>query len=476
MVFSSSIFLFLFLPIILLLYFLIRKDCRNILLLLASIVFYAWGEPRIVLVMLASILINYLCGLWINFANRNYRPKARILILILTIVLDLAPLFYFKYLDFFMANVNGLFNLSIPLANIALPIGISFFTFQGMSYVFDLYLGNVKVQKNPLNIALYIALFPQLVAGPIVRYSTIAEQIINRKETLEDFSSGIVRFIYGLGKKVILANSFAIIADKAFNNIQFPTLSVGMAWLGMVCYTFQIFFDFSGYSDMAIGLGKMFGFHFDENFNYPYISKSISEFWRRWHISLGTWFRDYVYFPLGGSRVETKRRLIFNLFVVWTLTGVWHGASWNFVIWGLMYFVLLTFEKLTGIPDRFNSKWQRGLYRIFTLLCIMFGWVIFRSVGLHNGLNYILSMFSLKGNPLLNNETVFLFKDNLVLLLLGVVFSMPIIKKIKDLFDKNKRLSMIKGIFKVIFVSILFVLCISYCINGSYNPFIYFNF
>lgn len=334
MLFSSNLFLFLFLPCVILGYYLLGKRFRNLFLLMASLVFYAWGTGKFVLVMIGSILFNYLMALIIDALDK---PKLRRLCLILAVAGNLSVLFVYKYLDFFIANLN-LLGFQLPLPSITLPLGISFFTFQAMSYTTDVYRGTAKVQKKPQNIGLYVSFFPQLVAGPIVRYQTIADQIDSRQETFDDFADGVKRFIAGFAKKIILSNNMALVADAVFA-VPDSERSVLYAWMGAFAYAFQILFDFSGYSDMAIGLGKLFGFHFLENFDYPYISSSISEFWRRWHMSLGQWFRDYVYFPLGGSRVKTKGRLVFNLFVVWSLTGIWHGASWNFVVWGLMYFV-----------------------------------------------------------------------------------------------------------------------------------------
>ena len=346
MLFSSLEFLIAFLPIVLFGYFVLFRRWRpaqNVFLLLASLVFYAWGEPKFVFVLIGSILLNWLMGLLAD-KHRGRKALARAWIA-LDVTGNLGLLFIFKYLMFTLNNVNSLFGTALPVPTIALPIGISFFTFQAMSYVIDVYRGDGQVQKNPLYVGLYIALFPQLIAGPIVRYQTVADEIRNRKETWADFAEGVQRFMVGFLKKVLLANTMAIIADGVFDS-KTPVCAAASA-LGLIAYTLQIYYDFGGYSDMGIGLGRMFGFHFLENFNYPYISTSITEFWRRWHISLGTWFRDYVYIPLGGSRVK-KPRLVFNLFVVWMLTGIWHGANWTFVTWGFLYFVLLTFEKLTG--------------------------------------------------------------------------------------------------------------------------------
>ncbi len=350
MVFSSTEFLLLFLPALLILYYLPwvkSRKYKNAVLLVASLGFYAWGEPLFVFVMLFSVMINYVCCL----AMEKWAEKKKIW-LIAAVAFDIALLAVFKYAGFISQNIAALCGSEKLIADIALPIGISFFTFQMMSYVFDVYYGTVRAQKNPLYVALYVSLFPQLIAGPIVRYSQIETEITFRHDTFESVSKGFRRFVYGLGKKVLLANFLAQIADNVFDYMSAP--SVMMAWLGAIAYTLQIYFDFSGYSDMAIGLGEMFGFHFLENFNYPYIAKSVTEFWKRWHISLSTWFRDYVYIPLGGNRVK-KSRWILNLFIVWLLTGIWHGANWTFVLWGLIYFVVLLLEKLAGFGAPKNA-------------------------------------------------------------------------------------------------------------------------
>ena len=479
MLFSSSLFLFLFLPIVLVGYYILKfinRQLSNIWLLITSLIFYAWGEPNFVFILIASILMNYLFGLLVD----KYREKKTVVKAILTImvVMNLSLLFVYKYLGFAIDNLNAVFGNVLPIIKIALPIGISFFTFQAMSYVIDVYRGKGEVQKNPLNVGLYVALFPQLVAGPIVRYETVALEINRRKETVEDFCDGVRRFIAGLAKKVLLADILSMAADAAYktNALGAGELPVSFAWLGAICYSFQIFFDFSGYSDMAIGLGKMFGFHFLENFDYPYISKSVSEFWRRWHISLGTWFRDYLYIPLGGSRVKTKARLVFNLFVVWSMTGLWHGASWNFVIWGLMYFVLLTFEKLTGIPGKFKSVWSKAIYRVFTLLCVVLGWVVFRAEGGVEAVNYLASMFNLNGNALHSDYAGYIFMNNAVLLVFAVLFSMPLFKKLRELASKNRVLDGIIDALTPITYLALLLLSVSWLVTGSHHPFIYFNF
>lgn len=477
MLFSSTVFIFIFLPVLLLLYFAIPKKylaAKNGLLLIFSLGFYAWGEPKFVLIMILSIIGNYIFGRLIS------EQKSKKGWLITGISFNVFIIFIFKYLNFVIANLNALLravggaNIQIHQTSIALPIGISFFTFQAISYIIDVYRGKVQAQNNPFYLGLYISFFPQLIAGPIVRYSDINLAITERKESLDKFSIGVKRFVFGLSKKVILSNNFALIADQAFSLSEAGNTTTAMAWLGMVAYTLQIFFDFSGYSDMAIGLGKMFGFDFNENFNYPYISKSVSEFWRRWHISLGSWFRDYVYFPLGGSRVDTNKKLVRNLFVVWLLTGVWHGASWNFIIWGLMYFVLITFEKLTGYPNKFSKSISVNLYMVFTLLCVMLGWVIFRAEGIENAVNYLLSLIGIGTTGGYNNEFIRYLCENKVFLLFGIILSTPLIKYI---CIKSKMEGTIIGeIVKTIVCITLLGVCVSYLVLESYNPFIYFNF
>lgn len=469
MVFSSVLFLFLFLPFTLAGYYLIDRRFKNIFLLLASLAFYAWGEPKFVIVMIFSIFMNYIFGLLIMYKKEKRYQR---FVLFLTVLFNFSIFFVFKYLNFTIENINYVFGNVLPQTDIVLPIGISFFTFQAMSYVFDTYTGRGGGGKNPLNVALYVTLFPQLIAGPIVRYETVANEIQSRKETLDDFYYGIKRFIIGLSKKVIISNSVAIIADRAFNCGNYSELSVLMAWLGAISYTLQIYFDFSGYSDMAIGLGRMFGFHFDENFNYPYISKSITEFWRRWHISLSTWFRDYLYIPLGGSRVKTKSRLFFNMFVVWLFTGVWHGASWNFIVWGLFYFVLQVIEKTTNCPNCFQSKSLIYLYQAFTMLAVICGWVIFRAENMGYATQYLMAMFGGLGNQLTDIFSVYLLRDSLILFLIAIIGSTPIIKNIFSKISTNK----ITNSFSYVIYLVLFVLTISYIVNTPYDPFIYFNF
>ena len=489
MVFSSTIFLFVFLPAVLLGYYLLDRRFKNTFLLLASLLFYAWGEPRFIFVMIASILVNHIFALLIDRARNKedelqghttahpYKKRARFY-LFLAVAFNLSLFFVYKYLDFAIRNINtvgSVFGISeIPLQKIALPIGISFFTFQAMSYVFDVYYRRGKVQKNPIDTTLYVSLFPQLIAGPIVRYETVANEINTRKETLQDFAEGIRRFILGLAKKVILSNSVAIIADQAFGVADFTELSVMFSWLGAISYTLQIYFDFSGYSDMAIGLGLMFGFHFNENFDYPYLSKSVSEFWRRWHISLGSWFRDYVYIPLGGSRVNSRARHIFNLFVVWLLTGLWHGAAWHYVAWGLFYFLLLVAEKFCDIPNRFQGKLARYGYQAFTLVAVVIGWVLFRANGLKAAFGYLRSMFGLAGNAFSDVAAVFLIRQSAILIAIAILFCTPVIPKLRKV-AANASGTALRLVGMVLYL-LLFLVAVSFTVTSTYNPFIYFNF
>ena len=482
MLFTSIVFIVCYLPAVLLIYYTVLKNHRklqNLFLLLASLVFYAWGEPKFVFLLMLSIVVNWIFGLAISH-NRENKPRSKG-ILFLMVVFNLSILYIFKYLMFTIANINRLFGTDFNFAKIVLPIGISFFTFHAISYVIDIYRGKAAVQKNLFHVGLYIVFFPQLVAGPILRYSVIADQIMGRKESFEDFSQGVCRFLVGFGKKILLANNFALIADRAFA-LHSGELSVAFAWLGAVAYTLQIYFDFSGYSDMAIGLGKMFGFHFPENFNYPYISKSTSEFWRRWHISLGTWFRDYVYIPLGGSRVDSKRRVIFNLFVVWSLTGLWHGASWTFICWGLLYFVSISLEKLTGFEDiGAGSAVAAALKHIYTMLLVIFGWVLFRAASIGSAVAYIKTMLFLGGAPFLDSNAIVYLAENKVFLMLGILFSMPVSKWLAAWIEKKMAggAAALSGLTAFAYPSVLIVLffaAMSYIVKGSYNPFIYFNF
>lgn len=476
MVFSSLVFVFVFLGIVLMVYYLMKPlpiFYRNVWLLLVSIFFYAWGEPKAFVLMLVSIVLNYIWGLLID----RYRSlKGAKYLLISAIGTNVLILFYFKYLVFSIETVNVFLNISLKVPQILLPIGISFYTFQAISYLVDVYRTWGKVQRNPLDLGLYIAFFPQLIAGPIVRYNTVAEQIRKRKETIEDFSLGIERFYIGFCKKVLLANTFAQIADVSFDAAYVgSTLGVDMAWLGAVAYSLQILFDFSGYSDMAIGLAKMFGFHFDENFNYPYMANSISDFWRRWHISLGTWFRDYVYIPLGGSRVK-KTRVILNLFIVWALTGIWHGANWTFVLWGIFYFFLLVFEKVTDLPKRLTSVCSKLIYRFITLGAVIGGWIVFRSESLSAVYRYVKTMFGFGNGGLHDERCVLYLKEYWIFWICGMILCVPLGECLKKRFLRHKNVDKVWLFIKPFLLSFLFIVAIMYLVVNDYNPFIYFNF
>lgn len=466
MLFSSSVFLLMFLPAVLFGYFILlrgKRPLQNIFLLCASLFFYAWGEPAFVFVMMASIAANYLLGLWMDRVRT--RPHAKKIAAVCAAVLNLSLLFVFKYLGFVMRSLNSLTGFSLPVPEIALPVGISFFTFQALSYVLDVGRGVAPVQKNPLWVGLYISFFPQLIAGPIVKYQTVAEEISCRKHSWADFSAGLCRFALGLIKKILLANSLALVADRAFAAQALP---FGLAWLGSLAYTFQIFFDFAGYSDMAIGLGQMFGFHFQENFRYPYIARSVTDFWRRWHISLSQWFRDYVYIPLGGSRAPLLLRYR-NLFIVWLLTGIWHGANWTFILWGLYYFVLLAAEKAAGL-----HKNHLGIWRILpTFLVVNFGWVLFRADSISVAGRFLAAMFGLGPDGLWNETAAALLRDYGVLFAAAVVFSAPVAKRLAACRCTQGRagaLLWIAGLLAAVLAAF------SFLAKGAYNPFIYFNF
>ncbi len=468
MVFSSAVFLIFFLPLVLMGYYIPFRKSRkykNIFLFLASVAFYAYGEPVYVVLLLGSICINWFFG---NFVGRdNIQEKTRKCILAVGVFLNVALLFVFKYLDFVIENVNAVCGKELfATVGFALPIGISFYTFQAISYLIDVYRRKAMAQKNILNVGLYIALFPQLVAGPIVRYDTIAKEIHERKESFEDAYHGIHRFIKGIGKKVLLADMLAVVADRAYS-LPFADLSMSMAWLGALSYTLQIYYDFSAYSDMAIGLGRMFGFHFMENFNFPYISKSITEFWRRWHISLGTWFRDYVYIPLGGNR-RGKIRQICNLLIVWSLTGLWHGANWTFVAWGLLQFAMLLIEKLSGYAGK-----EKGLGHIYVIPVILFGWTLFRAENFDVAISYIGAMFGASG-IMHDAMTVAYLTSYLVVLIVALWLCIPH-KKLRNIVEENMPQSVCCAVAELGYLAIL-VVAFAFIIRSSYSPFIYFNF
>lgn len=474
MVFSNLVFLFVFLPLILLFYFIVGNKLKNYVLLVASLIFYAWGEPRYVFLMLFSIFLNYILGLVID----KYRSNLSLKKLFLTIALvgNIAILGVFKYANFFVDNTNQLLGLSIELEPISLPIGISFFTFQAMSYIIDVYRADVKVQRNLISLSLFISLFPQLVAGPIVRYNTIADQIQKRFVNLGKFTEGIQRFIVGLAKKVILANSFGEVADAIFS-LPPGEMSVATAWIGITAYSLQIYFDFSGYSDMAIGLGKMFGFDFLENFNYPYISKSVSEFWRRWHISLGAWFRDYVYIPLGGNRKGFPRTIV-NLLIVWTITGFWHGASWTFMAWGFYFGVLIVLERL-GL-SKLLAKLYAPIQHLYLIIIVMVGWVFFRADNFSYSFDYLKTMFGINVTAWIDGFAVVYMNDYWMFFLTGVIFSLPVIpwlkQKLQSMKHYERRVVPVLSFSVPVVLMMLMVFSVLLLVNSTYNPFIYFRF
>ena len=474
MVFSSLLFLFYFLAAVLLLYFLVPKKLKNALLLAVSLFFYAWGEPVYVVIMIAVIVADYVLGRIIQSKKDAGNIRAARITLIVAVVLNLATLGFFKYANFLIGNLNAIPGVSIPLLELALPIGISFYTFQSLSYVIDVYRGDVQAQRNIVSFGTYVALFPQLIAGPIVQYKTIDQQLNNRTESFDLFEDGVRRFVTGLGKKVLLANTAGVVWSQisALAPDEVPVLT---AWIGILAYTFQIYFDFSGYSDMAIGLGKMFGFTFLENFNYPYMSKSITEFWRRWHISLSTWFRDYVYIPLGGNRKGLPLQ-IRNILVVWLLTGIWHGASWNFVVWGLFFGVLLMAEKL------FLLKWLQKapgiVARIYTMLMVILSWALFAFDSLPAGLSFIGSMFGAHGAGLFDTRSLYLLLTNGLLLLVCAVGCTNWPKRAVARLE-NGRLASHSAVSTAgagVVLLAISVLSVAYLVDASYNPFLYFRF
>mgnify|MGYP000454615484 FL=1 len=466
MVFSSTIFLCVYLPLVLLGYYICPKKGRNLFLLIASLVFYAWGEPKYVFLMIFSILVNYIFG---RLMDKHRENKKRLkLMLVLSVVIDIGLLSVFKYTDFIITNVNAIFGSSFDLLNIALPIGISFYTFQAMSYTIDVYRNDVRVQKNLIDFGMYITMFPQLIAGPIVRYADVQDQLADRSVTTADFSEGVMRFVVGLGKKVLLANQMGAVWSDIY--ALGGDVSALMAWTGAIAYTFQIYFDFSGYSDMAIGLGRMFGFKFPENFRYPYQSVSITDFWRRWHITLSTWFKEYLYIPLGGNRRGLARQAL-NLLIVWSLTGFWHGAGWNFVMWGLYYFVILFIEKLFLLKAL--DKLPKFFRHVYALLLIIIGWVIFASDDVSVLLPYLGSMFG--ANGAIGGMDVYTLLTKAVLLIICCIASTELPKK---LFLSAAGAMNEKAAFtlKSVLMIALLALSMILLIGDSYNPFLYFRF
>ena len=466
MLFSSIVFLSIFFPSLMFVYFIVKKSFRNHVLLIYSLVFYAWGEPRYLSVMLCVILVNYLAAILID------RSKNKNIILICDILLNLSVLVYFKYFNFIIYNINRIRGDTFPILNIVMPIGISFFIFQTLSYVFDVYKNEVPVQKNIYKLSLYVSFFPQLIAGPIVKYHEIQKEIDNRNETLDDTYLGLFRFSIGLGKKVLIANTLGEIVDKIFMIDIINTIDYKIAWIGAICYSLQLYFDFSGYSDMAIGLGKVFGFHFLENFNYPYMSKSITELWRRWHISLGTWFKKYLYIPLGGNRKSSIRTYI-NLFIVFLSTGIWHGAKWTFIIWGLWHGIFIVIEKKFEI-EKYNKKYEILIRHIYTFFIIVIGCVFFRAENISYGIKFLKIMFGISKNVKIPYDVMyFLDRKIILILLIGITASINIFKlNINKYYKSNNVVNIALNIYSIV------ILILSYMsiLSSTYNPFIYFRF
>lgn len=469
MVFSSIPFIFFFFPIFLILYYAAPYKYKNIILLIFSLIFYAWGEPIYILLMIFSSFVDYICGLNIE-KNRDNKRKKR-LFLIISIIVNLSLLGFFKYSDFLIGMINNIFHINIPLLNLALPIGISFYTFQTMSYSIDVYRGNVKVEHNFLNYMTYVTMFPQLIAGPIVRYEDVARELKHKEITFHKFSEGLLRFMRGLFKKVLIANNvgylFTVISTMTTSEI-----SVLSAWLGVIAFSFQIYFDFSGYSDMAIGMGKMLGFTYLENFDHPYISKSITEFWRRWHMSLSTWFKDYLYIPLGGSRVSRIIN-IRNILIVWLLTGLWHGANLNFVLWGLYYGIVLILEKF--ILKKYIDRLPNVLKHTYTLFLILIGWLIFAFDDMNKLGSFAKIMFGFGDVDFVNSNFLYYLKNYFIIIIISIIFSMPVYSKIKQTLRKIKFPKTLFIIVLTIYV-LLFIVTIGYIVNDTYNPFLYFRF
>ena len=467
MVFSSISFLYFFLPLVLILYFLIPFKYKNLSLFFISLAFYFYGEPKYVILMLVTICSSYINGLFIEKYRETIFKKV---FLIIDIIVSIGLLGFFKYSDFLIMNANTFLGANMALLRVALPIGISFYTFQTLSYSIDVYLGKIKAQKNFITLGTYVVLFPQLIAGPIVRYKEIENELVKRKSDFSSISAGFSRFIIGLAKKVILANNFGLLCEIFLNS---GDKSVLFYWLFGLSYMLQIYFDFSGYTDMAIGLGKMFGFTFPENFNYPYIAKSITEFWRRWHMTLSRWFRDYLYIPLGGSKT-TKYKFLRNIVIVWFLTGLWHGAAWNFVIWGLYFGLILIIEKL------FLSKTLENIPKFFShlyvLLIVFFSWMIFTANDLTMIITNFKSLFGFNNLPLSSREMIYYFRSYLVVLIIGIVAATPLLRSFVLKLKENKKISRIINVLEPIYLVVLLMIVTAYLIDSSFNPFIYFRF
>lgn len=463
MLFTSISFLYYFLPIVIILYFIVPKKFKNFILFLSSIFFYFCGEPIYTFLMIGEIFIAYVGARYLE----KHRKKS---ILVSLLAIHIGALGLFKYSDFTINNINQIFGSKIPLLKLALPIGISFYTFQIISYVVDVYRGKVKAQKSFLKLATYVSLFPQLIAGPIVRYETIEKELDNRTSNFENFAYGVRRFVIGLGKKVLIANMLGELCDVFSTTNE---KSVLFYWIFAISYSLQIYFDFSAYSDMAIGLGRMFGFHFLENFNYPYISKSITEFWRRWHMSLSSWFRDYVYIPLGGNRKGTII-LVRNIFIVWALTGIWHGANWTFVIWGLMYGIMLIIEKL--LLTKHLEKMPSILQRIYVLFTVMISFIIFNANSIGEAWNNIIGLFGANGESLINASTVYYLKSYLVVLVIAIIGSTPLLKNIIEKLKTKTNANKIINLLEPIAMASILTIVTAYLVDNSYNPFLYFRF
>ncbi len=468
MVFSSITFLFFFLPILVILYYIAPKKLKNLVMIIGSFAFYAWGEIRFFPIMVALSIEDYICGRLMEKHRANI--KLRRLFLTISLLSNLGVLIFFKYTNFFVSNFTSLFGIEGVVTNIILPIGVSFNTFQSISYAIDVYRGTTSCEKSFYGYLTYTTLFPQIIAGPIVRYVTVENDLDDHELTYNSLSLGMRRFLVGLGKKVLIANNVGMLWDQVVAGTA-GEMSVVLYWLGIIAYTFQIYFDFSAYSDMAIGLARMFGFTFDENFNYPYISKSISEFWRRWHITLSEWFRDYVYIPLGGNRCS-KSRHIFNLLVVWGLTGFWHGASWNFVLWGLYFAVLLISEKYFLL--KFIEKWPSFIRHVYTLVLVIISWVIFYFEDMGELWGYLKGMFGMQGVPFINDNAVYHGLSYLIIFAIAAFGSAPIFKKLIDKTEESNK----KWVFVLssVLYLLMFIACVAYLVNATYNPFLYFRF
>ncbi len=458
MIFSSILFIFRFLPIALILYYITPQKYKNLILTLLSLVFYSWGEGKYFLIMIASIIIDYTAGRLIYRYKNEIKKKT--IVLCISLVFNLGLLFFFKYFNFFIDNINNIFNLAIKGVKITLPLGISFYTFQTMSYSIDVYRGKVVPEKNIINFAAFVTLFPQLIAGPIVKYTDINKEISRRVITKDNVEVGIEKFILGLGRKVLIANNIGMLWTEV-EGIGFENISTPLAWLGIISFGLQIYFDFSGYSLMAIGLGKMLGFNFPENFNYPYISRSISEFWRRWHITLGSWFKEYVYIPLGGNR-KCKVRVTFNLFIVWALTGLWHGASYNFLLWGLFFFLLISIEKL-GLINFLNK--HRVFSHIYTIFLLLIGWTLFAITDFNGICEYLSKLFFYSNGE----EWIYYLRNYGVSLIIAIIFSLPLVSMF------YKKIENFKWIKTIILMGI-FIISVAYLVDATYNPFLYFRF